>query len=440
MHQSPKGTFLTMREFVDYKDRFELPNLVKAKKKRQQMWGWHKLPDLVEHYKVVWLEVKVPVGIAWHLRWFERHYNNPEVKIPQPKLKLYDEQNNALNKLLMNNYGLLHASTWTGKTVMLCEIAHRIKRKTLIVVDALSRMTQMVDDIEKILGLKVPYIWWTQKKSYVPDTDMITVLNIDSRDKVTNIESFGLIIFDEADRYLQADARREWVGSLSPEYMYALTGTVTLNDVHNGVFKIYYWPKTEYLLKHYTPKYFQVVTDFEYQLDNIKEFTKMKTALYEDERRNALILHTIVNTLGNRKGIVFCEYVEHSKVLVQALKDFGIEAHMIIGEVSPEEREAVRQRIKDSTKPTILVGSVKCIWRWFDLPELSVWYMTTAEKFNANIEQYIWRIVRKFPWKETCEWYDFVDMEQGMLYRQSINRLQTAKKAFPWLNPHLFYR
>lgn len=53
MHQSPKGTFLTMREFVDYKDRFELPNLVKAKKKRQQMWGWHKLPDLVEHYKVV---------------------------------------------------------------------------------------------------------------------------------------------------------------------------------------------------------------------------------------------------------------------------------------------------------------------------------------------------------------------------------------------------
>lgn len=52
MHQSPKGTFLTMREFVDYKDRFELPNLVKAKKKRQKMWGWHQLPDLVEHYKV----------------------------------------------------------------------------------------------------------------------------------------------------------------------------------------------------------------------------------------------------------------------------------------------------------------------------------------------------------------------------------------------------
>ena len=51
----------------------------------------------------------------------------------------------------MNNYGLLHASTGTGKTVMICDIARRIRRKTLIVVDALSRMTQMVDDIEKIL-------------------------------------------------------------------------------------------------------------------------------------------------------------------------------------------------------------------------------------------------------------------------------------------------
>ena len=69
---------------------------------------------------------------------------------------------------------------------------------------------------------------------------MITVLNIDSRDKVTNPEQYGLIIFDEADRYLQADSRREWVGSPSPEYQYALTGTVSLNDVDNGVFKIYY--------------------------------------------------------------------------------------------------------------------------------------------------------------------------------------------------------
>lgn len=439
MHQSPKGTFLTMREFVDYKDRFELPNLVKAKKKRQKMWGWHQLPDLVEHYTIQWLDVKVPVGIAWHLRGFERHYNNPEVKIPWPKLKLYDEQNNALNKLLMNPYGLLHASTGTGKTVMLCDIARRIRRKTLIVVHSLSWMAQMVDDIEKILGLKVPYIGWTQKKSYVPDTDMITVLNIDSRDKVTNPEQYWLIIFDEADRYLQADARREWVGSLSPEYQYALTWTVTLNDVHDWVFKIYYWPKTEYLIKHYTPKYFQVSTDFEYKLDDVKEFTQMKTALYSDEARNNLILKTIRKTLGNRKGIVFCEHVEHSKVLSNSLREFWIETHMIIGEVKPAEREAIRQRIKESTRPTVLVGSVKCIGRGFDLPELSVGYMTTAEKFNANIEQYIGRIVRKFPGKETCEWYDFTDTHQGMLYRQATNRAQTAKKTFPGLKVNIYF-
>mgnify|MGYP000872942606 FL=1 len=89
----------------------------------------------------------------------------------------------------------------------------------------------------------------------------------------------------------------------------------------------------------------------------------MKTELYSDEERNALIISVIRKTLGNRKGIVFCEHVDHSKFLSESLKGFGIDAYMIIGEVKPDEREAIRQRIKDSLKPTVLVGSVKCIGR-----------------------------------------------------------------------------
>jgi superfamily II DNA or RNA helicase len=53
--------------------------------------------------------------------------------------------------LLLRPYGLLHASTGTGKTLMICEAARRCARKTLIVCDSLSRMTQMIADIEKIL-------------------------------------------------------------------------------------------------------------------------------------------------------------------------------------------------------------------------------------------------------------------------------------------------
>ena len=65
--------------------------------------------------------------------------------------------------------------------------------------------------------------------------------------------------------------------------------------------------------------------------------------------------------------------------------------------------------------------------------------MTTAEKFNANIEQYVGRIVRKFPGKETCEWYDFADTHQGMLYRQALNRAQTAKRTFPGLKVQIYF-
>jgi hypothetical protein len=67
----------------------------------------------------------------------------------------------------------------------------------------------------------------------------VTVCSIDSRDKV-DVKDYGCIILDEADTYIAADARREWLLTLSPEYMYALTGTIKVNDMDDIVFKLYY--------------------------------------------------------------------------------------------------------------------------------------------------------------------------------------------------------
>ena len=47
-------------------------------------------------------------------------------------------------------------------------------------------------------------------------------------------------MFDECHKYMQADARREWIGSLSAEYQYGLTGTPVVNNVDNDVFKIHF--------------------------------------------------------------------------------------------------------------------------------------------------------------------------------------------------------
>ena len=203
---------------------------------------------------------------------------------------------------MQRSTGLVHASTGSGKTQMICEIIYRAQRNTLIMVQNLTQMTQMVDDIHSLFDINPQQV--SGKKVSKKEQDSwypyITVCSIDSREKV-NPHDYGLILLDEADTYLGSDDRREWIGNLSPEYMYALTGTVKINNVDDSVFRLYYGPTTRLEMLHLTPTYAQVLSNFTYTLEDIKDFHEMKTALYSDEKRNKLIVDTVVTKGKGRK-------------------------------------------------------------------------------------------------------------------------------------------
>jgi len=180
---------------------------------------------------------------------------------------------------------------------MICDIIVRKERSTLVLVQNLTQMSQMVNDIHNILGV-IPtqvsgkVVSAKKKAEWYPH---ITVCSIDSRDKV-NTHDYGLILLDEADCYLGSDDRREWVGNLSPEYMYALTGTVKINNVDDSVFRLYYGPTTELKMLHLTPKYVQVYSEFRYILDDMSKFHELKAELYGDQVRNQMIIDLAVKT------------------------------------------------------------------------------------------------------------------------------------------------
>lgn len=75
---------------------------------------------------------------------------------------------------------------------MMMEMARRLERKTLIVVHNLTQLKQMVADVEAIMGLKPNYISGSPvKKADKPFIrDVITVLNIDSHDKIKDYDQF----------------------------------------------------------------------------------------------------------------------------------------------------------------------------------------------------------------------------------------------------------
>jgi superfamily II DNA or RNA helicase len=57
--------------------------------------------------------------------------------------------------------------------------------------------------------------------------------------------------------------------------------------------------------------------------------------------------------------------------------------------------------------------------------------MATAEKFSANIEQYIGRIIRKAEGKKDAIWFDIIDRNVQLLRNMAYSREKTYKKEFP---------
>lgn len=420
-------------EFVKYLDEFTIKNLKKLNMiKLWNLYSARKMPDTIKCYKKEWQWIRVPSGIAGYLpSKFQQVYDNEVIEHPPLTRVSYDYQEQAIQELTSRSVWLLHADTGSGKTQMICDITYRLKRKTLIVVQNLTQMAQMVDDIYQILWVIPTQVSGKVTSAKVRSTwyEHITVCSIDSRDKIVPTD-FWLILLDEADTYLWSDDRREWVGSLSTEYLYGLTGTTKVNHVDDKVFRLYYWPTTRLEMKHLTPDYVQVLTPFQYILEDMKDFHELKASLYSAQERNSIILDIARKQTG-RKWIIFTEHVEHAKFLSEKLQWYGIKTYTLIWEVTKDDRERIRQASKETKEDVVIVGSVKILGRWFDLPELSFAILTTAEKFTSNIEQYLGRIIRAHPTKPKPVFYDMTDACQQLLNNQSRCRVRTFKKSFP---------
>lgn len=400
-------------------------------------WQWkelNKIPDAIKHYKDLGNGyVKIPLWLAsFYHQSYQRNYGNDTIQHPKLKRNSYDYQTKAINDLTIRTVWLLHASTGSGKTQIIADITTRLQRRTLIVVQNLTQMAQMVKDIEMLLLVTPTQVSGKviSKKKAATFYPHITVCSIDSRDKI-DPKDFGLILLDECDTYMGADERREWVGSLSPEYMYWLTGTIEVNHMNPDIFSIYYGNKTTLSLLHHTPDYIQVHTGFQMQMEWDTKFHEIKEALYTAENRNTLICDTLVREAAGRKGLVFTEHIAHAKVLQWLIERKGIKTFVLLGEIPDSEREKIREEVKAYRGSCVIIGSVKIIGRGFDIPELSLAILTTAERFNSNITQYLGRIIRDFPGKPKPKFIDMVDVNCYPLLAQAKSRLSTFKKVFP---------
>jgi len=495
MHYNKNWTFLTKEEFEKIKDSYELKNEQKEQNRRMGMYGWQKMPNKIIHWKEVGKSISIPSGLRAFYNFTDKYgvVNNvthPEILNEYKWNELDLQQDKLVGELLKKDVAFWHISTWAWKTMIAAKIIKEKNVKTLIVVSGIELMNQMKNDFVEIFWEKYPTIYWTSwivKKILIPNERLendiiqlsdlikntasefqikrfkkrlkglrdkrefteeinykklekvmksnIVIANIDTLvtlPKKDFFEKFDLTIMDEVDCYLWAKRRRDMLWEkINSKYIYWITGTIKINYTPDKIFPMYLWKKSELIIKHFHPEIFKVMTDFEYVLEDMKQYHELKKTIYEDDNRNNLIVDTVVKTIWNNKWLIFSEYIEHAKVLKEKLENKWIRCFMLIGEVKEKERLEIKKQLKECKWTCILIGSVKIIGRGFNVPELSVWYLTTTEKFKSNIEQYIWRVIRVSPWKTKAMWYDFVDPWCRTLLNQSKSRNTTYKKEFP---------
>ena len=343
--------------------------------------------------------------------------------IPDINWQLTPEQTSVANKLLSHRYAYGHISTGVGKTWILCYLAWKLQQKTLIILDGVSALKQFEASIEEIFGIKA-YKIGAKKGSESP----IHLINIQSLSKADK-KAYGLVLYDESDKFLSSAKYREQLCSISSYYSYAVTGTTQLNGYPDNMFAMFYGKKESLILKKMTPAYIRVPTKFDsYEFDH---FSELETLLYDDEDRNNLIVDTTHKAMGSHsKAIVFSKRVEHAKILKEKFETLWYKVFLLIWEVKWVDRENIRREIISYDGKCILVGSVKIIWRWFDVPPLDLWVLTTAETFSSNIEQYIGRIIRLSPGKTKATFIDMCDNKHTMLLSQARKRYKTFLNSF----------
>ena len=137
-------------------------------------------------------------------------------------------------------------------------------------------------------------------------------------------------------------------------------------------------------------------------------WSKVITELSKDEQRNTLILRLIHRSVEQgRTVLVLSDRVSHCEWIQEALQKEGTNARLMIGRVSADEREEIRQ----DREVQVIVGTTVAD-EGLDMPHLDTLILTSPSNNQGRIKQRVGRIRRIFKGKRDPIVYDLVDSGQ----------------------------
>jgi superfamily II DNA or RNA helicase len=352
--------------------------------------------------------------------------------------KLRPFQRIAVDDMLAKDFGTLSSATGSGKTIMALYMVAQRKQPTLIIVHTKDLASQWSKRIEAFLGIAIDKIGIIGGGKKVIG-EKITVALVQSLYKcVEDVGGhIGFLIVDECHR-CPSRTFTEAVTGFDCRYMLGLSATPWrrdrlsklifwhLGDVHHEVDR-------QQLVKNGDILPAEVIirkTDFKPYSDPVNEYSKMLAELTADTDRNVLIASDIAHETANSSGIclVLSDRKAHCENLQSLLKyRFKIETELLTGDLNMAERQIAIERL-NQMKVRVVIATGQLIGEGFDCPQLSTLFLATPISFSGRVLQYLGRVLRPAPGKESARVFDYVDVRVDTLTKAALARQKVYRR------------
>ncbi len=374
------------------------------------------------------------------------------------KGSLRESQIPAVETMLENETGILHAATAFGKTVVCCDMIARRGVNTLILVDRADLMNQWLKRLEEFLDIdeelpeyKTKTGQTRKRKSLIGNlqgnhdtlTGIVDVAMIRSLKRKDGfhplLKEYTQVYFDEC-HHAASDSAIEVLQEINAKYVYGVTATPKRGD---GKEKI-----NEFLLGPIRYRFTAKDRAREQNIDHLvyPRFTRtvkphhLSAAPYGNDAyelirnndvRDEQIIRDVADCVkAGRTPVVLTKYVDHAKKLSDRLKKYADRLILLTGSNGTKARRAQVDELNavEASESLILVGTGSLLGEGFDYPRLDTLFMATPVSGENVVEQYVGRLNRDYDGKENVIVYDYVDSHIPKFDKMYAARLRAYKK------------
>ena len=426
-------------EIMDWcKKNLELVNPEYQKKARMHLWIGNT-PKRLLLYSRNGNSLILPFGCLKSLMPLMQNAEVVSEFIPQKQVDyggnvpLYEYQEIAVNKMIINHYGILQSPAGSGKTQMGIAIACKNKLKTLWLTHTKDLLNQSKTRAEQYID---PGKLGTITEGKINIGKTMTFATIQTMCKV-NLEQYrdewDCIIVDECHRVSGTPTAvtqfSKVLNTLRARHKYGLSATIHRAD---GLIKATYallggvvWTvpnkvvASRVMAVEIHPQGTGVgLSSIFLDSDGTINYARMITSLTEIEKRNTQIVGDLV---ANRTHfcLILSERVDHLKNLYEKLPlALKKQAAVIDGTMSTKALKVEREKAIEDTRRGYnhyLFATYALAKEGLDIPRLDRLFLTTPQKDYTVIVQSIGRVARTFDGKNQPIVYDYVDNIRSLL-------------------------